>query len=448
MYEQLPISFRQEIIQPLLATLRAGESSSLVGVGSSGKSNVARHLDRADVRKYYLAEAADRVLNLYVNCAKLTDAAITAHNLHSLILEVLAKASLPGQPPPEAVSARLRDLWKEAVTSDSAELARSNLEDGLAAVFQAGVEQVFITFDDFDAVVVTAPGPVLNSLRALRDDFKTKIMFVTVTRRELEFLRNPADFEDLLELVAPKTMAIGPYGPADASFMVRRLAARETPPRTISGPEEARLLELSGRHAGLIRAIYGATKDGLELLAADLAERLQTHPDVIEECERIWHSLEPDEQEQVLALVSQGGAAGDGSTSLRKKGIIVAGEDGALRVFSPLLAGFLAAKLPDPQLRLLPGKRVRVGSREIGNLDDIEYHLLSTLANHFPEAASREAMLEQMLAAEARQPRASGPPERRLEVYLRELKRKLETGDREYVTRLPDGRYQLQSKAR
>jgi len=75
-----------------------------------------------------------------------------------------------------------------------------------------------------------APAPVLKSLRALRDDFKRKIMFVTVTRRELEYLRDPVEVEDFLELVAPATtIAVGPYSETDARFMIQRLGARQTP---------------------------------------------------------------------------------------------------------------------------------------------------------------------------------------------------------------------------
>jgi ABC-type phosphate/phosphonate transport system ATPase subunit len=67
----LPVTFRREILEPVIDLLRMGESCALVGVGSSGKSNIARHLTRADVRLSYFEERAPNVFVLYVNCKPL-----------------------------------------------------------------------------------------------------------------------------------------------------------------------------------------------------------------------------------------------------------------------------------------------------------------------------------------------------------------------------------------
>ena len=45
-----PVRYREEIFDTVSELLRAGESCALVGVSGSGKSSLAHHLTRADVR--------------------------------------------------------------------------------------------------------------------------------------------------------------------------------------------------------------------------------------------------------------------------------------------------------------------------------------------------------------------------------------------------------------
>jgi len=80
----LPAQFRQEIFQQFIPLLRARESCALVGVGSSGKSNIARHLMRADVRLHYFGPDTPHVFVLYVNCKPLAH-----HPPHKLYLQAL-----------------------------------------------------------------------------------------------------------------------------------------------------------------------------------------------------------------------------------------------------------------------------------------------------------------------------------------------------------------------
>ena len=87
-----PLTFRQEIIQPLTDSIRAGESCALVGVGSSGKSNIARFMrDRADARQTYFTDITDRVLWLMVDCNALDnyeETSLYAAMIDSLVREL------------------------------------------------------------------------------------------------------------------------------------------------------------------------------------------------------------------------------------------------------------------------------------------------------------------------------------------------------------------------
>src|SRR5512136_2905673 len=217
----LPVEFRGEIIEPLLNSLRGGESCSLIGVGSSGKSNLMRHLARQEVREHYLGEAARSMLAVYVDCAKLTDYTIRA--LHGLVLEAVSNAVQESSLETATLRPKLESLWEQAAEAAVPDKVRRALEEAIASVLRAGITQIFVILDDFDHVVQNAPGPVLNSLRALRDNFKARLMYTTVTCRELAFLRNENEYQDFYELVCSETMPTGPYRESDARVMMDRL---------------------------------------------------------------------------------------------------------------------------------------------------------------------------------------------------------------------------------
>ncbi|HLF28580.1 MAG TPA: hypothetical protein VJG32_19775 [Anaerolineae bacterium] len=443
---ELPIGFRSEIIGPLLQVLAAGESSSLVGVGSAGKSNIVRHLIRRDVLQAHLGDAARSVLVLYIDCQKLAD--YTAQALHSLILEELPRAAQLAGSEVALLSPNLATLWEQAAGAGSPDRVRHVLEESVAAVLQAGIQQLFILLDDFDPVVQQAPARVLNSLRALRDQYKSQIVYVTVTRRELAFLRNENEYQDFYELVTAATFAIGPYREDDATFMIDRLSSRWNLPRRLGDAEIQRVLELSGRHPGLILALLRALRhdEKLSLIAPDSHEQLARHPDVEPECAKIWESLEKEETADLITLVSQGWPIGAGIRPLERKGLIRKRLDDTYDVFSPIFVEFVWDNLPDGRyaIKFVPEQReVGLHGRVIQLADETEFRLFSTLFEQRPKAVAREELIRSMVETEPTPRRFPGPPDQRLESYLAELKHKIDSIRQAFILAEPDGSYRL-----
>jgi hypothetical protein len=436
----LPVTFRSEIVQPLLANLAAHRSCSLVGVGSSGKSNIVRHIDRADVLAHYLGNDARHVLTLYVNCARLTEH--TARALYCTILEAIEDTVRKARPEATALHSTLTELWESAVSAGLPELARRNLDRAFEAIFQKlDVRQSYVIFDDFDKVIAEMPAPVLNSLRALRDDYKTQIKYVTVTRHELGFLRDRGEIEDFFELIAPNTIAIGPYSKSDARFMIARLAMRETSPPKFSRPEIEFLVEVSGGHAGLLMSIYNITRDRKAFMVDGFVDRLRGQAAIVAECEKIWDGLEERERELILNVVRGHQPDGDEVRASVRKGVVRARPDGTCYVFSPVLSDFVADNLRQRlPIQLTSEQQVLVHNRVIGELSNIEYRLLSCLFHQYPRPATLAQLLKEMHTAEAGSPQVGGPPERRLQGYLDEVERKIGV---ECVLRLPNGDYVL-----
>jgi hypothetical protein len=441
----IPIGFRAEVIQQVVQLVRAGESCALVGVGSSGKSNIARHLARADVRREYFGAEAGRTLVVYLNCKPFARRA--AHELYLHALDQVTRAVETHEGPLASQFASLETLW-QAAQAEPAVLALRNLERAVALLVHSSAEHIVIALDDCDDLFAHCPPELFSDLRALRDNHKVRLAYMTLSRREPAFLReNTPEYEELFELVSAPghTLPVSPYVQSDGMLMLRRLAARQTPPRHMAEPEAGRLYELAGGHAGLLRSLFFATQFSADLAAASMSasawQRLGAHADVEGECRKIWDSLEPEEQADLERLIRRKPPTSDGLRRLEKRGLVRVHLNRPVEIFSPIFEECLAA-----MLGLMPGERAadsapanievefievgrqaRVNGQLITSLLAPEYEILRCLAATSPEPCSLVQLIDAMRLAEQaeRSERAIGNPRRRLDEYIRQLKAKI-----------------------
>jgi hypothetical protein len=435
----IPISFRAEIVQQVVRLLRSGESCALIGVGSSGKSNVARHLARADVRQAYFEDDAERTLVVYLNCKPFAHKSPPEFYLH--VLDQLARAlEAHGGPlagPREAVTA----LW-QAAQPDPPVRALRNLDQALGALVAAGAAHLILALDDCDDLMASIAPVFFSDLRSLRDNYKVRLVYLTLTRREPAFLREDTpEFEELFELLSAPghTLAVGPYVEADAVLMARRLAARQVPPRALTDYEAQRLYQLSGGHAGLLRSMFFATQYNSELAAASLSAegwtRLAEHADVEGECRKIWDSLEPEEQDDLGRIVLGQAPSADGLRRLERRGLVRLHLNRPAEIFAPVfercvssLLGYDQAGRDGVEVEFTGvAHQARINGALVTSLLAPEYEILRCLATAQPEPCPRAALIEAMRLAEQseRSRHVQGDPLRRLDEYMRQLKAKI-----------------------
>ena len=443
----IPVSFRAETVQQVVRLLRSGESCALVGVGSSGKSNIARHLARADVRQEYFGPAAAATVVAYLNCKPFAQRDPAELYLHAI--DQLARAlEAPDLGALATARPALAEVWQTA-QADPPVRARRGLDQALGALVQAGAQHIVLVLDDCDDLLHMGPPVLFSDLRGLRDNHKVRLVYLTLTRREPGFLREGTpEFEELFELLSAPghTLAVAPYVESDALLMLRRLAARQVPPRPLSEPEGRRLFDLSGGHAGLLRALFFATQYTPELAASLMSPsewvRLADHADVEGECRKIWDSLEVEEQEDLARLARGQAPTADGLRRLEKRGLARAHFSRAPELFSPVFARCLNAIIgaadgngahppaarAEPAVEFLPlGRQVRLEGQLVTDLLAPELEVLRCLVNAAPEPCEVLTLIEAMRLAEQleRNEKVAGDPLRRLDNYLRQLRVKL-----------------------
>ncbi|MBM4425211.1 MAG: hypothetical protein FJ030_17835 [Chloroflexi bacterium] len=443
----LPLSFRSEIIELIAESIRAGESCALVGVGSSGKSNIVRFLrDRADAREHHFGDSARRLLWLMIDCNALDsydEAGLFTAMIDSLTRAVAARSDLG------ALTQTLDGLYRESASPGGARAFR-NLHRAIETVRTAGDFQFAFVLDDCDKLIQVAPPSLLRRLRALRDEFKYKLVYITATRRELHRLRpHSPEFESFFEIVVARSFAIGPYGEADARFMLDRLAARLPTPRALDSLESRMLVQATGGHGGLLKAAFFASRAGERALDPDLIDVLINDSSVMDECRKIWESLEEEDHEGLAAAVAGKPIGGEARNALMAKGLTRERTDGTHALFCPVFEAYVnqkaglahpersageasaqskdAAPPKEPRLDIYQGSRlVRIGGKEV-NMTRAEFEVLCALFEKRGRDVRREDLLERVLTAETYEPSGLGANvDKTLDRATLELKAKLE----------------------
>lgn len=390
----LSLTFRQIEVTRIMGALRAGESCSVVGIGSAGKSNLLRFLQREDVLQAYLGDEWASFLLVYVDGNKLLRPSVWAMvelMLHQLIVTLEER---------DASQDLLRDLerlHRKSAARKTRYLAVRYLDRAVGAVRrQLGLRLVFL-MDECDGFFRTLPDRGFSTLRALRDDHKYNLMYLVATRLEWDRLRqNLSEVEAFEELVSLHTIWLGPYTEDDARTMIQRMEARYGV--SLSESATRQILSATGGHPGLLRAAYWvASKHSVEpVIPLASSSRIRT------ECRRIWHSLTPDEQ-KTMTILTSGAPVGSQHKravgSLIRKGIVNNSGEVGPRIFLGLLAEYVDREKPHIGAELQvdrEGRIVWVNGYAVDDLAPLEFELIDYLDQRAGQACSREDLIEHL----------------------------------------------------
>ncbi len=417
--QPLPLSFRADLLKRMLADLRAGECCSLVGTSGTGKSNVARFLQRQDVQKAYWNDDLRCVIlidshSLIFDEGQKAEYTVSEMMIHRLLEEVEAYN----------FSAEFLTWANESYNrpaNSSFPLAMRTLQDICRRLCEQYGHQLIFVFDQFDDLWQALDARFFLNLRNLRDQFKYHIVYLVMTRNRLERMRpNAQTVESFWELFSTHTYGLGPYNESDAATMVERLAFRaEVPVSEI--PRE--VVTLSGQHPAILRAIFWACCNSpQESLRADDLLKISS---VLKECEKVWNDLSLAEQHLVQIIAQQLPLRypnTEALNDLRLKGIISSDPP---TLFSPLFAAYVLQETQsnasgvviDPRLR-----QVRLDGQLLQEpLTPLEFGLLEYLARHSGTVCKREDLLDGLYSEEG----PHGKNDQRLDALLSRLRKAL-----------------------
>ena len=316
------MEFRQQEVGYVMERWRAGDSCSLVGVGSVGKSNLLQHLSDETVQSFFMKDVAGgkpfkaiiidpSMLGPLPSTTSVDSDAIRCWAGYELMMHRLFLAFYPFNNLTAEDARIFYDTYQALQDGTNPLYAYMGLryfELGLEIFMKQGTQVVFM-FDEFEEMLKQLPIKFFLTLRGLRDANKRSISYLTFTRSPLpqlikKFEIEALEIEPFTELFNDNIVYVGPYNETDARNMVMDLVKRNE--RKFEPYAIDFLLWATGRYAGLLRSSFRAL-DTLGTLDANtvmtrseqLLYELVAKRAVRSECETIWKSLSDEERKML-----------------------------------------------------------------------------------------------------------------------------------------------------
>ncbi len=413
-----PSFYRAELVKPLLADLEAGECCSIIGTSGTGKSNLTQFL-QYQAPAHYLKDKPVWIVTIDSHNLPFQEQKIEYMIFESMVHRLIEEAE-DRNFSTEFLS-WANEHYTHLLQNPSAYLAFRLLEEICKRLCRKYEQKLIFVFDQFDDLWKNADAHIFRNLRGLRDQFKYSVVYLTLTRDRLVYMRQDAqETEAFWELFSARTQALGPFSEKDTFAQIERLSTRNDV--NIDDISSDQLLKFSGGYPALLRVIFLAFIE-LPHKSFTIDELLQV-ASVRDECKKIWNSLSSIEQGvcQVIArkLSSPAPDVSALNELLFKK--IVIGDPAEL--FSPVFTAYIKYNTGNDIL----GVVVNVPLREVWldgqllkqPLAPLEFKLIEHLARHVGIVCNYENLLRALYGNEH-----LGKKDQRLDAILTRLRKAL-----------------------
>lgn len=405
---------RIEEATTILHTVQAFDCCSIVGISNIGKSDLLRTLVLPD----FLARfnpLAQRMLYVYVDCNRMLS--LSDQGFYELVLRCLqdqlrakqAASSAVAGASSRGVMEQLDHAYEGLINPHSPFHVPLSFNQGLTAVLDQLETALVLIFDEFDDVLERVDGRVFLNLRALEDQYRRRLVYVTATNLPLAMLRRDLDVDEFTELFAHSTYYLPPLNRSDATSFIQNYAAGAGV--TFNERDVAFLLDWAGGHIGLVEtacsvlgALTGApARDESQdwIIHREAASSMPRSLVVQTECRKIWGSLNDNERQTLLDLLTPGGEPSTHAIgSLRQKHVLVGNSDETLQPFCRLFASYLQQQntLARPGVHGLrvdvESGEVHVDGRRTEVLTNLEYRLLLLLYGQIGKICDKYEVVE------------------------------------------------------
>lgn len=387
---------RPETQACLLAHLSGGKCCALVGLSNTGKSALLRSLCMQEPLPAPLRDT----FPVYVDCNRMLE--LSQQGFYEAILRAVRSRARDRSLEPDLL-ARLETAYETVVHPASSLSIPLGFNDAMEGLCEARLRPVLV-LDEFDEPFQALEGRIFLNLRALRDRYRERLLYVTATARTLEELRDDIETAEFRELFVGQVCRLGMLEEGSARATIAALANEEGVP--LDSGEVEFIVRASGGHPGLIHGVFRLLlrarreapqtygRMGVRLVE----EALAGDGAVCGECERLWAQLTPTERRALLALTRGEQLPLEEQEQLRRLGLVA--QEGA--VFSDAFAGFVRRFRREGAARPMglwldeDAGEVYVDGRRVPTLTELEYRLLQTLYRRMGKLCDKYLLVEEV----------------------------------------------------
>jgi hypothetical protein len=408
-WEGYPASYRAREVKILADWIQRGESGSIVGLPGAGKSNLLGFLCRQpEAIRQYLPETFPGLSLIHVDLNNLPSTDLATF-FRVILRSFYESRTQLAQLDPSLIPS-IEILYRKAEDKPDPFLAQSALREALF-LFQEKEIRVVLVLDPFEQFCQTAPTPVLDNLRGLRDSFKTNLSYLMGLRQEVTYVRDPLELGELYEIVDNHLCWLGAMDQTDARWVIGQVETAAG--QTFTEAQIKRLIELTGGYPALLRvASFWLARRSPVPEIEEWAEQLLAEPGIQNRLKDMRQGLTGEEEAALSALEK---ALRLASPQERQESLRQIGEkyqptlarlqlkhlcqptESGWTLFSPIFAGFIAQmeRVSAGKIRRDPTTdRFFLGEGELTGLSEKDRRLLLYFLEHPHLAHSLDDLIE------------------------------------------------------
>jgi hypothetical protein len=437
---------REQEARFLTQSILEGNCAAVTGLSNMGKSALLRDLCAPAAQALLLGDKADDYLFVYVDCNLMPERSEQA--LHEVTLRSIIGA-LRRAGAQITLIASLNNLYQTIVEPPSPLRSPLAFDDALHEACEESGRTLVLLFDEFDDPFEKLAGRAYLNLRALKDQFRGLLCYITATERPLGSIRQDHEAGEFIELFDTRERWLGFMNRADTQTL-----AREMTEGAEASEEDIQLIvEVAGGHAGMLDAVVDIWRrilSGTPANARDDAmkvarEALDDHPIIRSEYAKLWSQLSDDERNTLIAEMNGERADPRMIEQLRTQRLLDDGSEGVH--VGQLWQTFVrrqALTRPDAMRGVtvdIDSGEVYVDGAKVEPLTDLEYKLLLLLYGRLNKIVDKYTIVTNVWG----ETYLDSVDDARIEKLVSRLRSKLEPNAEEprYLTTLRGRGYKL-----
>jgi DNA-binding winged helix-turn-helix (wHTH) protein len=394
-------SYRPDEVAHLIETVASGNCVSVVGLSNFGKSTLLRGLSTPVYSEQYHTLSGRDPLFVYVDCNRMLE--LTVQGFYEAILRAILEALPPGT---GDVHTRIDSLYRRIVEPESTFGVPLAFSDAVVQLMSDTAFDMILLLDEFDEALRGLDPRLFLNMRALKDRYNERLVYVTATIQRLMSVRESDHVAEFGELFGPNEIFLGPLS-AEQTVQLASDIFVEAHDK-LDDAERDYILQMAGGHPGLTQAVAQMllhVESGAPLLyqqqALSLAEQaLENNRLVRNEVSKLWSQITEEEREALILLVGQGADALplDMRRQLVQRGILLDADNP--RLFGRLFARYVQRQslarqgMPGGVYLDTDAGEVWVNGLRVQTLTDLEYRLLLLLYGRLDKICDKYQIVE------------------------------------------------------
>ncbi len=385
----------------LIEFAAAGNCVTVIGLSNFGKSTLLRSLTSPVAAENYRSVAGRTPLFVYVDCNRMLE--LTVQGLYEVVLRAILEV-LPAQT--STVHDKIESLYHRIVEPENTFGVPLAFSDSIVELMTHTDFDVIFLLDAFDEVLRGLEPRIFLNMRALKDRYNERLVYVVATVQRLFQIRESDHIAEFAELFGPNELSLTPLSPRETAELASDIFVEAHD--HLDEAEQDYILQMAGGHPGLTQAVAKTLlhmESGVPPLyqqqALSMADQaLETNRLVRAEVSKLWGQLSEEEREALIALVMQGPEAVhlDIRQQLVQRGMIL--DVNSPRLFSRLLTRYVQRQaiarqgMPDGIYLDTDAGDVWINGARIQTLTDLEYRLLLLMYGRLEKICDKYQIVE------------------------------------------------------